>query len=277
MPISRPCKSVSPRSWASGWSIIGWSFTASRSTAPTDSAKVRAAARIALIGLALAACLPAHYLARAATGRSRWPRRFLGLAARASGVRLTVSGTPLDGPILLVANHRSWLDILTLAGASGCIFVSKAEVRRWAVVGWLAGLNDTLFVERTRRGAVRGQADALRGALEAGRTVALFPEGTTNEADGLLPFRASLFASVLPPPPQVRVQPVRIDYGGAAADLVWPDEEDMLGNALRILGRRGTIAARLSFLDPIDPAAFDDRKALAATAQAALERSGAIG
>jgi len=229
-------------------------------------------ARLALIGLALMACLPGHYLSRLTTGRSRWPRRFLFLAARASGVRLTVTGAPVDAPALIVANHRSWLDILTLAGASGCCFVSKAEVRRWAIVGWLASLNDTLFVERTRRGAVRDQAEALRGALEAGQVVALFPEGTTNEEGGILPFRASLFASVLPPPPAVRVQPVLIDYGPAAADLIWPDEESPLDNALRILGRRGVIPARLEFLDPIDPASFECRKALAATAQAALEQ-----
>lgn len=232
---------------------------------------------MALIGLALAACLPGHYLASALTGRSRWPRRFLRLAARASGVRLDVSGTPLDVRALIVANHRTWLDILILAGASGCTFVSKAEVRRWAIVGWLASLNDTLFIERTRRGAVVDQAIALRGALEAGKAVALFPEGTTNEGEGILPFRASLFSSVTPPPPGVRVQPVLIDYGPVAAELIWPDEEGPYDNAVRILGRPGTIRARLVFLDPIDPADHGDRKTLAAAAQAALEREAGIG
>lgn len=182
-------------------------------------------------------------------------------------------GTPLARDVLFVANHASWLDILVLAGASGTTFVSKDEVARWPVIGWLASLNRTIFIARAERGQVRAQADTLASALASGQPVALFPEGTTGDGATLLPFRAALFASVAPPPPGVRVQPVLIDYGAAAADIAWADAESAADNALRVFGRRGRIAARVQFLAPLDPAQLGDRKAIAAASRAAIQQA----
>ncbi len=209
-------------------------------------------------------------MTRLARRPSRWPPRFLGLAARAAGVDTRTIGTALRRDVLFVANHTSWLDILVLAGASGTSFVSKDDVARWPVIGWLASLNRTIFIARTERGQVRAQADTLASALAGGQPVALFPEGTTGDGTALLPFRAALFASVAPPPPGIRVQPVLIDYGGAATDIAWADPENATDNALRILGRRGRIAAAVHFLAPLDPAQLGDRKAIAAASRAAI-------
>jgi 1-acyl-sn-glycerol-3-phosphate acyltransferase len=156
---------------------------------------IRFLARAAHIILALLACVPLHYLSLLLLRRSRWPRRFLGWAAYASGMRVRVEGTPLERDVLFLANHLSWLDILVLAGASGTAFVAKDDVAAWPVVGWLARLNDTVFIARTSRSEVKGQADALRAALASGQPVALFPEGTTEGGPEILPFRASLLAS----------------------------------------------------------------------------------
>lgn len=231
-------------------------------------AGVRIAARATLILLALVACLPLHYATRLLTGRSGWPRRFLALAARAAGARVTVTGTVLRSYVLFVANHRSWADILVLAGATGCAFVSKAEVARWPVIGWLAALNHTVFIERARRSHAARQADALGIALTGGRPVALFPEGTTHDGAEMLPFRAALFGAVAPPPPGVRVQPVLIDYGRPAREIAWGDDESATANVLRLLGRAGTVAVTLHFLDPLPQS--DDRKALAVMAREAI-------
>jgi len=226
--------------------------------------------RLLLVGLGLIALLPLHGAWRLVRARSPWPQLFLRWAAYASGIRVRVEGVPLARDVLFAANHRSWLDILLLGGSAGAAFVSKEEVARWPVVGWLAKVNRTVFVARAERGAVREQADALRNALASGQPVALFAEGTVSEGEEMLPFRPSLFASLYPPLAAARVQPVAIDYGAAARDIAWIDDETMVDNARRVLGRVGRMPVVLRFLPPIDPNAAGDRKALAAAAQAAV-------
>ena len=83
----------------------------------------------------------------------------------------------------------------------------------------------------------------------------------------MLPFRASLFASLFPPLDDVRVQPVAIDYGEALEDVLWIGDEDFAVNAKRVLSRPGTMDVTLHFLAPIDPHEAGDRKKLAARSQ----------
>ena len=225
---------------------------------------MRLTLRVASIVAGLIFCLPLHYLWRLLGLRSPWPRRFLRWVGRSAGMRARVTGTPLGSHVLFVSNHLSWLDIMLIAGASGAAFVSKDDVAGWPVIGWLASLNNTVFVARTERKAVRGQADALRSALATGQPVALFPEGTTEGGVDILPFRASLLSSLFPPLPGVKVQPVALDYGAAAHDIAWVGEEAAAANAKRVLSRRGSTAVTIRFLQPIDPAEIGDRKALAA-------------
>jgi 1-acyl-sn-glycerol-3-phosphate acyltransferase len=232
---------------------------------------VRFVVRGALVVLGLIFFLPLHYLWTLLGRPSPWPVRFLWWAGFSAGLDVRIEGRPLERDVLFVSNHISWVDIFLLGGSAGAAFVSKAEVARWPAVGWLARLNDTVFVARAERGAVRNQADALRTALASGRPVALFPEGTVTAGGEVLPFRASLFASLYPPLAGVMVQPVAIDYGAAAADLAWVEGETIVENALRVLSRAGSMHVRLSFLAPIDPSAAGDRKALAAAAQAEVE------
>ena len=241
-------------------------------------ASLRIAFRVAwIVGLFLL-CVPLHYLWKLFGAASPWPRWFLGQVGRAAGMRVRVVGVPLTRDVLFLANHLSWLDILLVAGASGAAFVAKVEVAETPVIGWLARLNNTVFVARSERSGVRGQADALRAALASGQPVALFPEGTTDGGPEILPFRASLLASLFPPLPGVMVQPIALDFGTAAHDLAWIGEETGLANVRKVLARRGTTPVLVNFLAPVDPAS-GDRKALAAAARGeiveALAPSGA--
>jgi 1-acyl-sn-glycerol-3-phosphate acyltransferase len=223
--------------------------------------------RVAGVAAALIPFVPLHYLWRLFSRRSPWPRLFLRWAGWCAGARLTASGQPLRDHVLFVANHVTWLDILVLGGATGAVFVSRDDVEKWPVAGWLAGMNDTIYVARHARREVHGQADSLRAALRGGKAVALFPEGTTEGGHEVLPFRPSLFASLFPPIPQVKVQPVAIDYGALAQEIAWVGDEPAGANAKRLLSRGGTIPVALHFLDPIDPNAAGDRKKLAADAR----------
>lgn len=231
---------------------------------------MRMTLRLAAIAAGLVFCVPLHYLWKAFGARSIWPQVFLGYAGRCAGIVVRIEGRPLTEGVLFAANHVSWLDILAIGGASRAVFVSRDDVENWPGVGRVAAFNDTIYVARQARREVHGQADRLRQALAAGRAVALFPEGTTEGGHEILPFRPSLFASLFPSLPGIRVQPVAIDYGAATREIAWVGDESAGANARRVLSRRGTIPVTLRFLAPIDPAAAGDRKSLAARARAEI-------
>lgn len=220
--------------------------------------------RLAAIVAGLLFCVPFHYLWKALGLRSIWPQIFLGYAGRCCGMRVRIEGVPLNEKVLFAANHVSWLDILALGGATRAIFVSRDDVARWPLVGWLAGINDTLYVARHKRGEVHGQADQIRDALRRGRAVALFAEGTTEGAHVVLPFRPSLFHSLFPPVPGVKVQPVAIDYGELVPEIAWVGDEGPGPNAKKVLARSGSFLVTLRFLAPIDPSEAGGRKLIAA-------------
>jgi lyso-ornithine lipid O-acyltransferase len=226
--------------------------------------------RLIALAAGLLAMVPLHYLWKLVGARSIWPQIFLAYAGRCCGMRVRVEGVPLTSRVLFAANHATWLDILALGGAAPAIFVSRDDLEHWSVVGWLADINDTLYVARHARREVHGQADQIRRALGEGRAVALFPEGTTDGGGEILPFRPSLFASLYPALDGVMVQPVAIDYGPAIGEIAWVGTEGPGANAKKVMSRPGTFLATLRFLAPIDPLAAGDRKALAAQARDAV-------
>ena len=117
---------------------------------------------------------------------------------RALGVGLRASGVPRPGATLLLANHVSWLDIAALhAVVPKARFVSKADVLRWPLLGWLIRSAGTLFIERERKRDALRVVHAMAQALSAGQTVAVFPEGTTGSGAHPLPFHANLLQAAI--------------------------------------------------------------------------------
>lgn len=226
-----------------------------------------AAGRIAALVLLFLVCAPLHMATKALFGRSGWPRRFLAAAASLCGARVRVTGAPVAPHTLLVCNHTSWLDIPVLAGATGCAFVSKAELGH-PLVHWMADQNHTLYIHREHRRDAAKQAEAVERKLLQPQPLVIFPEGTTGPGTHLLPFRTTLFSAVAPSPPGVEVRPVAVDYGGAAAEVGWYEEPGK-DNVLRMLGRHGSIPVTVRLLDPLPP--MDDRKALAEAARQKIE------
>jgi 1-acyl-sn-glycerol-3-phosphate acyltransferase len=240
---------------------------------PSFAGRARFWGRLALLVLAVLGHVPLHYLWRLLRLRSPWPRRFLGRAAWIAGARVETVGRPRGRQVFYVSNHLSWIDILALGGASGTAFVAKAEIGRAPVVGWLAGMNRTVYVERENRLGVAGQIETVRTALERDGAIAVFPEGTTTDGQSLLPFKTPMLRVLEPPPPGVMVQPVLLDYGAVCSEIAWVGDESGLANARRILARKGSFALRIHFLDPLDPADFPGRKAIAAEARRRIEEA----
>jgi 1-acyl-sn-glycerol-3-phosphate acyltransferase len=226
-----------------------------------------ASARIAALVLLFAICVPIHVTTKLLFGWSDWPRRFLAAAAWICGARVRVTGKRIRPYTLLICNHTSWLDIPILGGATGCAFVSKAELGH-PLVHWMADQDNTLYVRRNDRRGAAGQAKAIAEKLRDPQPLALFPEGTTGPGTNLLPFRSTLFDAVAPAPPRVQVRPVAIDYGDAAPEFGWYGEPGK-ANVLRILGRVRSVPVTIRILDPLEPA--NDRKALAQAARDSIE------
>ena len=234
-------------------------------------------ARLAAILVALLVALPIHLLWRLLRLPSPWPRWFLGAMGWIIGARRQTTGVPLKRNVVFVSNHLSWMDIPILAGRTGSAFVAKAELRAVPLVGWLCTLNRTIFVRREDRMAVTEQIATLRAALSEAWAVTVFPEGTTGDGTELLPFKAPLLAVLDPPPLGVLVQPVRIDYGDATRELAWVGDEPGTAHAARVLRRRGSFTARLTFCTPFDPRDYPGRKAIAAEARARIAAAGGVG
>lgn len=136
----------------------------------------------------------------------RWAARTLA----ALGVALDVQGKPRAGPVLLAANHVSWLDILAIDAVQPVRFVSKADVRRWPLLGWMIECGGTLFIEREHKRDAMRVVHQVAQALRAGETVAVFPEGTTSDGTGLLPFHANLLQAAIST--ETPVQAVALRY-----------------------------------------------------------------
>ena len=220
-----------------------------------------------LIGLFLL-YVPPHLLSKWVRRRSKWPPRFLRHAALIAGIRAKVEGAPLEPHSLVIANHTSWLDILILGGWTGTAFVSKAELEGTPLLGWIADQNRTLYIDRAARRDSHEQVRRITRALEHDQPLAVFPEGTTGSGRQLLPFRSTLLEAVAPPPENVSVRPVAVDYGEAADVVGWHSGERGMANFKRVLGHRGTIRVIVRLLDPLPP--DQDRKALARHARRSI-------
>jgi 1-acyl-sn-glycerol-3-phosphate acyltransferase len=220
-----------------------------------------------LVGLFLTVA-PLHILAKLLPGGSPFPSRFLAWAARLCGVRVRVEGPPLEPHSFVVANHTSWLDILILGGSVGAAFVSKDEVQRTALIGWLADQNRTLYIDRAARRDSHEQVRRITEALAGPKPLAVFPEGTTGDGRHLMPFRSTLLEAVSPPPAGTSVRPVAIDYGEFADVVGWHSGEGGMANVKRVLGHRGAMDVTVRLLPALPPS--DDRKALARDAQASI-------
>ena len=135
----------------------------------------------------------------------------------AMGLRLVVEGEAHPGPVLLVANHVSWLDILAIDASQPARFVSKADIRRWPVIGWLVACGGTLFIERERKRDAMRVVHQVAEALQHGQVIAMFPEGTTSDGHGLLPFHANLLQAAVVT--HVPVQPIALRFSDAVSPV----------------------------------------------------------
>ena len=201
-------------------------------------------------------------------GRQRLSCRLAGRTIAILGVQMIRSGeTPATTePMLVVANHVSWLDVYVLNASRPLRFVAKSETRTWPVIGTIADRFDSFFIVRgSCRDAARVKT-RIATALRAGQSVAVFPEATTTSGHQVKPFYAAMFQAAIDA--GVRVQPVAIRYPGAdgrpnpAAAFI--DDMAFSTSLLRVV-REPLLRAELRFGAPLSVAGRT-RRELAATA-----------
>lgn len=166
------------------------------------------------------------------------------------GLRITVSGPRPRPPALLVSNHVSWLDIVVLGGLTHTDFLSKHEVRRWPVLGWLAARSGTLFIRRgnNEAGAVSEQ---IGNRLRDQGILTLFPEGTTTDGREVRPFFSRLFAAAIDTGTAVSPVALRYHIDGEFDPIAPYIDNEPISKSLRGLITRDHTAVHVVFSPPI--------------------------
>lgn len=220
----------------------------------------------------------------------RFPHWYHRNVCRLIGVRLDIEGEVVrDRPVLIVANHTSWLDVPVLSAVAPVSFVAKREVGRWPFVSSLARLQRTVFVDRERRLSAEGTANEIHRRLMQGDAIVLFAEGTSSDGNRVLPFKTALFAAVKPTTARKEiaqdavVQTLSLVYtrlhgvplGRADRPLVgWYGDMEMQTHAWQLL-KSGPLDVRIRIGPPVPLADYADRKALARSSESAV-REGVV-
>jgi len=220
--------------------------------------------------------------------RKTFPNSYHRFMARLFGIRIKTIGKPITGEgVLIVANHTSWLDIVVFSAVGRLSFVAKSEVATWPLFSTLAKLQETVFVERTRRHATGQARDQIRDRLLAGDTLVLFPEGTSNDGNAVLPFKSALMGAVEARVDDgkggqraVRVQPVSTAYVGLHGIpmgrenrplFAWYGDMELVPHLYEAL-KTGPIDVIVEFHPPMDVDHVGGRKALAVRSEAIVRR-----
>jgi lyso-ornithine lipid O-acyltransferase len=192
--------------------------------------------------------------------RARWLHRWCVFALRLLHVRYEVNG-PIPAGGLIVSNHLSYLDIMVFSAVTPVLFVSKKEVRGWPVLGLLAHLAGSRFLDRSRSSDAHRVQNEVQEALDQGCRVLVFPEGTSTDGNSLLPFKAALFESAVG---RHDITVAHISYqvssGPVETDVCYWGDMDFVPHLVGLLSKQWT-SARIRFGTP---ARFHDRREAAA-------------
>ena len=243
---------------------------------------IRAIIAIFLLALASVILIPLQWLSirLGLALQHRLPVIWHRIARFLSGVKVTQHGQPdSKRPLLVTANHTSWLDIVILGSIAPVCFIAKSEVATWPVFGMFAKLQRSIFIDRNSRAKTGQSAKEIAGRIRDGDMMVLFAEGTSNPGNGVLPFRSALVGAAREAldgdTEQVWIQPLSIAYtnvqglpmGRQFRPLVaWIGDLDLLPHVWRVL-RENAIDATITWGEPIAYGRDSDRKAVTKSAE----------
>ena len=152
------------------------------------------------------------------------------------GARITMEGTPPEGPVLIVSNHRSYIDPLVILRDTLAIPVSKAEVRKWPVVGFGAQVTGILFLRRADKDHRKAIAQQIAQKIREGYPIINFAEGTTHDEPTTITFKPGGF--IMAVREEIPIVPTVVEY----KDLrdAWVGNDTFLPHFIRCFGKAQT-------------------------------------
>ena len=217
----------------------------------------------------------------------RIPHVFHRLFCRLAGVRIREVGQRTrDTPVLILANHVSWLDICVIGALAPVVFIAKSEVATWPVFGFLAKLQRTIFIERERRQKTGAATQEIGDRLLKGDAVVLFAEGTSSDGIRILPFRSALIGAVHHAlgesvhHKEITVQPLSLAYVGFGGlpvgralrdNVAWYGDADLIPHFIGIL-KAGATDITVTWGEATAYDMTADRKAIARDAERSVRR-----
>lgn len=201
-----------------------------------------------------------------------------------SSINVVVKGEPSHDKqgVLYVSNHTSYMDILAIGTVLKANFVAKKDVRSWPLVNIVAIMMGTVFVERNPKMPYQ-EVSAVRKALKDGKSLILFPEGTTGDGNHILKFKSAMFKIVeeVSKESPLIIQPISIAYthiGGKKtnakqrSELAWYGDVALVPHLWNLLKYRN-MTATIEFVKPSTYKRDHDRKKVAKSMKAKVEKS----
>ncbi|MCA1940205.1 MAG: 1-acyl-sn-glycerol-3-phosphate acyltransferase [Caenispirillum bisanense] len=244
--------------------------------------QIGAAVRLLLFVLWTLLVIPPYALTMAVGGPyRRFARLYWAVVARITNTRIVVKGTPAtERPLVMVANHTSYMDIVVLGSIVCGAFVAKSEVAAWPGFGTIAKLGRTVFVDRKRSAAGRQRDELVRRLVKVREPLIFFPEGTSNDGNRVLPFKTTLFNVAEKPVggEVVTVQAVSIAYTrvnglpmgwGWRPFYAWYGDMDLAPHLWALLGF-GRSTVEVEFHPPVRADRFTGRRDMAVWCETAV-------
>ena len=215
--------------------------------------------------------------------RADWLHRFCAAALKGLEIDVGVVGSfPEHGAV--ISNHLSYVDIVVFAAVHPCVFVSKAEIEAWPIVGWMTTMSGTVYVARGHGGSAMRARRGMQAAVDAGLAVVFFPEGTTTNGSGLLKFHSGLLAQAMQSGAPITAAHIQYSLTeenepdvSVANDVCYWGDAKMLPHIFKLLGLRG-VRVEVRFAE--QPIAFSTnvthRKQAAVEARAAVASLGDV-
>ena len=247
----------------------------------------------AVVGIVTLALLPFQLVAvwLGLPLRRRIPVLFHRTACAVLGIRVHEVGRRMhEHPLLIVANHCSWLDISVISAVAPVVFVAKQEVAGWPLLGLLARLQRSVFVDRARRHKTHHVNAEIAQRLAEGDPVVLLGEGTSSDGNRVLPFRSALIGSARDALAEaghtgrVWIQPLSIAYTGLHGlplgrrdrpTVAWYGDLTM-GPHLARMARHRAIDATVIWGEPLAFDEHSDRKTIARLLEIEVRRHAAL-
>ncbi len=169
---------------------------------------------------------------------------------------------------MIVSNHLSWLDIIIISAVQPCRFITSTDVQKSFLLGYLATLGGSFFVERKHVKNLSENVSTVSLSLKKEELLCLFPEATSSNGDKVIEFKSALFQTLIDT--DYTIYPLTLNY--LSIDSIplmksnrdrafWYGNMTFLPSLIRVCKCRELIVS-LNFLATVHPSGFDNRKEL---------------